>query len=291
MKPLNNKGILVAVFVVCLLGPLSVGGAERPDDTTISFWVAEAFVEDPRVNATAVDVQTTDGIVTLTGSVRSLAGKKHAELEARKINGVRNVVNNLAVEVVSRPDLDVAQDIRHRFINSTLSTTHGFGVSVKDGVATLTGEIGSWPERREAERLASEVRGVKEVRNQIVTAYRSQRSDADIRNDVRSSISSDVYLSGLPISIAVKQGLVTLQGETGNAYQKERAGRIAHQINDVKDVENKLTVQWWPERGKRKSIATPTDQELQVSIQNRLNQDMRIDASKVTVRQTLATST
>jgi len=73
----------IAVLLIAL-GPLLA--AERPTDDTISFWTKDALSEDPFLDASHIGVQVNDGFVTLSGTVRSIAAQKYADIEAKKID-------------------------------------------------------------------------------------------------------------------------------------------------------------------------------------------------------------
>jgi len=156
---------------------------------------------------------TENGIVALSGELDNLAAKNHADMEAKKIKGVLGVLNKLVVEPSWRSDTDIRHVVRRRILNSAVIESEGIRVSSVDGKVTLSGEVASWTERKEAGLLASEVRGVKEVQNRITIQWRkTERSDQEIKNDVVATLERDVYLSGLPITVSVKDGVVTLTG-------------------------------------------------------------------------------
>ncbi len=109
---------------------------------------------------------------------------------------------------------------------------------VSDGKVTLSGSVTSWAEADQAQLLATETKGVKSVTNNLAATYANKRSDDAIRKDVEAALARDVYLSGLPISVSVKEGVVSLEGEVGTAYQKERAATDARWIWNVTKVDN-----------------------------------------------------
>ncbi len=267
-----------------LLSNLNAIAQERPSDTTISFWVAEAFSENPRITTTQVDIQTSEGIVTLNGKVGSLAGKNYAGNEARKINGVLGVINNLVVEGPQRSEEDLLIDIQRRLAEYRTPTSSVIGVHFINGIITLTGEVASWSERQEVELRVSQVPGVKQLRNELTILPRSPRTDGEIERDVLILLDRDIYLSGLPISASVRNGIVILEGRVGNAYQKERAGRVVLNILYVKGVDNKLTVQWWQENSPRRILPTPSNQELQESVRRALQQHVYLDSSRLLLK-------
>src|ERR1035438_7823600 len=59
-----------------------------------------------------VDVSTSQGIVTLSGSVDNLLAKERAVLSAKSIRGVREVIDKITVTPVSRSDEDIRKDLQ-----------------------------------------------------------------------------------------------------------------------------------------------------------------------------------
>jgi osmotically-inducible protein OsmY len=266
-------------FVLCFLG-VYTSYAKVPDGD-INFWVAEALFEDPRIDASDITTVTLEGIVTLSGTVRNLAAKEYAVSETKKIRGVLGVINKIVVTPDFRFDTDIAQDVRHRIVNSSVIVSNNINVVSEDGKVSLAGEVNSWAEKEEAGLLASEVRGVTVVNNDLSVPYKSKRSDQEIKNDAISALNRDAYLTGLPIDVFVKDGVVTLKGDVGSQYEKDRAGNKTYWLNDVRRVENELKVVSWENRGTRKNIPFPTDTELFKAIRDELLQDSRIDDSNI----------
>jgi hyperosmotically inducible protein len=67
------------------------------DDAAITAAVKTAFAADPDVKALSIDVDTRDGVVTLSGRVGSAGERTRAEDVARRTNGVKGVRNELTV--------------------------------------------------------------------------------------------------------------------------------------------------------------------------------------------------
>jgi hyperosmotically inducible periplasmic protein len=77
--------------------PASVPAGGAMDDATITARVKTVLLNDPQVAATKIDVSTSGGIVTLSGTVKSKADETRAIDLARQITGVRDVKSTLAV--------------------------------------------------------------------------------------------------------------------------------------------------------------------------------------------------
>ena len=101
-----------------------------------------------------VDVSTSQGIVTLSGSVDNLLAKERAVKIAESIRGVRGVIDRITVTPVSRPDADIRKDILTALLQDPATESYQVAVSVQDAVATLTGSVGSYAEKQLAARIA-----------------------------------------------------------------------------------------------------------------------------------------
>jgi osmotically-inducible protein OsmY len=283
MKSENRKLIQLCVFAVLVVCPLTIMAAGRPSDDDIKLWVNDAITEDPHIDTSGVKVTVLDGIVTLSGEVRNIASKKYADLEAKKVRGVLGVINKLAVLPSYMWDTDIAQVIRHRIVNSVAIESENINVTCVDGNVKLTGDVTSWSEKEEAGLLASEVRGVRGVENNLVVNWKVGRVDNAIEKDVRACLKRDVYLIDMPINVSVRNGAVTLSGTVGSEYQKNRAYDDARWVDNVTGVNNELRVQWWEEEGTRTKALYPTDDELTSAVTDELLQDSRLDALDIRV--------
>lgn len=66
--------------------------------------------------------------------------------------------------------------------------------------------------------------------------------DAQITARVNAGLAADSNLSAIRIDVDTKDGVVTLSGPVPNATAKERAEEIVKGVNEVKSVNNQLTV-------------------------------------------------
>lgn len=96
--------LLLPLFAVACAGGRPV--ANTMDDATITARVKTVLLNDPQVNATKIDVSTSNGVVVMSGQVRSKAEEERAIQLARQVSGVKDVKANLTV-VGSAPDPDV----------------------------------------------------------------------------------------------------------------------------------------------------------------------------------------
>ena len=275
--------ILIFGITVVFLNSFISFADNPPKDEKITFWVKEVLRSDPRIMDSGMKVVTKDGIVTLSGTAWTLAEKKYAELESQKIKGVQGVVDQIDVKTIERADNDIAQDIKQRLINSSVVHSDNIGVAVDKGSVMLTGNVDSEAESNHAELVTGEVRGVNSIENDLIVEFKKTRPDDEIKNDIVDSIHHDVYFSDLPITVSVKNGVVTLEGTVGSAYEKRRAEERAY-VDNVKKVKNKLTVLFVIDNNVRNKPPVMSDKELEKAVKDELYQDLHLkEPYKITV--------
>ena len=104
---MNKRGqSLLVVLIVSLLMASCQATTGRTagrnvDDAALTASVNAALVADKPSNFTRIDVDTTNGVVTLTGTVETPQQRTRAEQLASRVDGVKRVVNNL--QVAGRP--------------------------------------------------------------------------------------------------------------------------------------------------------------------------------------------
>jgi hyperosmotically inducible protein len=114
-----------------------------------------------------INVDTENGNVTLFGVVDSQKTKEAAGAEAKKVDGVKSVANELQVvapgkqEAVAENDGAIQSAVSKRLDgNSQLSDAH-ISVEVKNGIARLTGDVRSQSDRLTALTVTRATQGVR----------------------------------------------------------------------------------------------------------------------------------
>jgi hyperosmotically inducible protein len=102
---MKTRRVLMSVLLTgSMLAPVTLGTVacgktvgETIDDATITTRVKTALLNDPDVGGMRIDVDTTVGMVTLSGVVKSQAEADKAVAIARRISGVKDVKSTLQV--------------------------------------------------------------------------------------------------------------------------------------------------------------------------------------------------
>lgn len=125
-----------------------------------------------------IEVQTTDGVVTLTGNIDSPEAKAAALDLARDTKGVTDVVDMIAVKVSDTSgdapapgrtvgekvdDAAITMKVKSRLLDDPQVKGLNIDVDTRDGVVYLTGLVRNASEKDAAIRLARETQGVRDV--------------------------------------------------------------------------------------------------------------------------------
>jgi osmotically-inducible protein OsmY len=127
------------------------------------------LIGDRVVPALAIGVDTRDGNVTLFGIVPTTAAKDAAGMDAKNTDGVRSVTNDLQVVASANREMVNAKDeiVTVKTALQAQSDFKHINVSVKNGVARLTGKLPSGWRRLDAVTLVRATTGVRSVDDEL----------------------------------------------------------------------------------------------------------------------------
>jgi osmotically-inducible protein OsmY len=180
----------------------------------------------------------------------------------------------MALATETRTDAQIQQDVLAELRWDARVQPNEIGVTVKEGVVTLTGWLDSYTKKWAAEQAALRVRGVKAVANDIEVRLPgiSERTDADIAAAAARALEWDVMVPGDKIRVTVSKGWVTLEGEAEWQYQREAAERDVRRLVGVKGVSNLITI-----------VPRTTPSDLKAKIEKALTRLAKTDAERITV--------
>jgi osmotically-inducible protein OsmY len=174
----------------------------------------------------------------------------------------------------TKSDQQIQQDVLAEFKWDARLKPNEVGVSVNDGVVTLTGWVDSYTKKWAAEEAAHRVRGVKAVANDVEVRLpgSSERTDPEIAAAAVSALKWDNLIPAEKIKVTVSKGWVTLEGEVEWQYQKQDAERDVRNLWGVKGVTNLIGV-------KPRLRAS----ELKEKVEQALVRSAKTDAERITV--------
>lgn len=210
--------------------------------------VQNAIKWEPLLNAAEIGVTAKDGVISLTGIVDSYVKKMEAENAAKKVIGVKALVENIEVKFPnswSKTDAEIANEVLKALASNYSFPNDKVTVKVEDGWVTLEGELPWNYQKEEAKGCINYLMGVKGVTNNIVV--KSETHDTIEQKDIENALARSWSINDNDIQVKVSGTKVTLTGTVNSWYQKEEAGRIAWKTKGIWTVENDLAVDYYYE--------------------------------------------
>jgi osmotically-inducible protein OsmY len=179
-------------------------------DSDIKRDVEDELRWDPDIDATDVGVAVHNGVVTLTGFMRSYAQKTEAERDAKRVAGVVGVANDIEVRLPvldARPDPDI----------------------VRDAVSAL-----------KTESAVKRIRGVKHVTNSITV--KPTVAPHEIRRKIEDAFRRSAELDASRITVEANGSEVILRGTVKSWAERQEAERAAWAAPGVTRVDNRVAI-------------------------------------------------
>lgn len=166
-----------SVVLTLMLAVVGAAGAQdstsSPQTEALETRVRMALRSAQVANVEQIEVDTKDDSVQLSGFVESAEDQETALQAARAVRGVATVRNDLVVRD-SRPtvgqaldDTIIAAQVRRQIEAKVSESAQDINVAVSDGVVQLSGYVADAEVKNRAADVASAVRGVQDVRNDI----------------------------------------------------------------------------------------------------------------------------
>ena len=136
--------------------------------------------------------------------------------------------------------------IQDNFLKTDATLSQFVDVNVNDGAVLLTGKVKTPEEKVLATKLTWEVRGVREVVNEIQVTDKSSikdfAKDLAASAQLRGKLIADTSLSSLNFSIDVVNGTVYLSGVAADAEEMNRVVSHARELRFAQQVVNYITL-------------------------------------------------
>ena len=144
----------------------------------------------------------------------------------------------------SSTDSRIESSAAKSYVFKTILKDDSITTESKDGIVTLTGTVADANHKSLAEDTVEGLPGVKSVNNQLLVKGEqpAEHSDTWIGWKVKSALLFHRNVSATGTDVDVKDGIVTLTGQASSMAQKELTTEYAKDVDNVKEVNNEMTI-------------------------------------------------
>ena len=257
-KAIYSVSLLSAVAALLMLS-MPVYASEM--DSRIESTARKSYVFTTYLQRDDIRIESKDGVVTLTGIVADQDNKSLAQETVAGLPGVKSVDNRLEIKGASptaNSDAWIRNKVKTTLLFHRSVSADTTKVEVKDGIVTLRGDALSAAQRDLTAEYAKDVEGVKGINNEMTvpqTANTTQTvgrkiqiagekiDDASITAQVKMTLLYHRSTSALKTKVETNDGVVTMYGKAGSIAEKDLAGKFAGDVNGVKGVRNRMTIE------------------------------------------------
>lgn len=141
-----------------------------------------------------------------------------------------------------KTDVQIKQDIIDQLKWENDIDETQIGITVNEGLVTLTGLVFSYPIKLAVENAVKKVAGVKAIAEDIKVGYITElnKTDTEIASSAINAIEWNASVPNNQVLVEVENGWITLSGTLEYAYQRDAAKRTVEYLTGVKGVTNNI---------------------------------------------------
>ena len=175
-------------------------------------------------------------------------------------------------------DIELRKDVIDELEWDPSIDARTIGVAIEGGIIALTGHVGSYAEKTNAEKIVKRVHDVQGVANDLEVKLSTslERDDVDIARSAVNALEWNVSVPKNRIQVTVTQGWVKLDGSVDWYHQKRAAEDAVFVLVGVRGVNNNINVA-------TKQVHV---QDVKGKIEAALKRNAEIDSKKIVVQAT-----
>jgi osmotically-inducible protein OsmY len=171
------------------------------------------------------------------------------------------------------PDSLITEVVENELRHFREVPAHLVDVETIDGIVKLTGSINNILAKEKAEEIASAVRGVKGVINQLEVRVKNVPDD-ELRKNIQNMFNQDPVIKNYNLDVEVNKGHVILTGLVTSWSEEQLALDVAKSVSGVKSVEDRINFSYEKKR---------LDNEIYADIKGILKYDIYVNENTVHV--------
>jgi hyperosmotically inducible protein len=195
------------------------------------------------VDAAHIGVSVDRNVVTLTGHVTSYAQKLAAIAAVRRVRGVQAIADQIEVAGAgdeATSDAEIARRAAEVLSWDSVIPAGRVQVTVREGRATLTGEVDWNHQRVSAEQDIRKLAGVRSVSNDLTIALRPNATD--IKRMIEMALRRHADIEAQNVRVTVSGNTVELDGTVNSWSEKAAIETAAWSAAGVTTVKDRITI-------------------------------------------------
>lgn len=143
-----------------------------------------------------------------------------------------------------KTDIEIQKDIIDELQWDPRLLASEIGVAVKNGIATLSGQVDSYAKKIAAENAAKRIKEVKGVVEdvEVVLPNHIRRTDHEIAETALRSLKWSTSIPEDKVRVIVEDGWVTLEGQVAWEFEAEEAKKAIEHNKGVLGITNRIEI-------------------------------------------------
>ena len=212
-------------------------------DSKLQADIMEELEFQPGIEASHIGVAVENGVVTLTGHVKSFLEKTTVERAVKGLKGVRAIADEIEIRYPSHlgnPDDVIAARAANVVRWTAIVPDETIKISVHQGHVTLEGEVAWQYQRQGLENAMKNLTGIKGVSNLLT--LRTRPEPTNVRHAIEEALKRNAEIDARNIIIKVVGDTVRLEGHVHAWHERQVAEHAAWAVPGVAKVEDHLII-------------------------------------------------
>jgi osmotically-inducible protein OsmY len=200
---------------------------------------------EPSIDAAHVGVAVQDGVVMLTGHLRTFAEKAAVERAVKRVAGVRGVAVELDVRLEPHhqlSDAEIAAAVQTAFKWHALVPEDRLHFTVEKGRVMLEGAVDWEYQRHDAEAAVQALAGVQDVDNKIHVRARGREAPDYAKHRIHEALARYADKEASLVEVLIDGGTATLRGTVNSWAERDIVQHAAWSAPGIQRVLNELQV-------------------------------------------------
>lgn len=208
-------------------------------DELIKHQVGSELKWDTRTWNLDIQVDVSNGVVTLTGVIPSYAQKLAAQDAAHRVQDVLDVANDIIVKIPhERGDEEIAHSIRKILEWDVLVPDTQIKSTITDGWVKLEGTVNTLSQKEDAARAVKNMAGVIGITNNLEVESNKAQPE-DLHKKIEEALARRATREADNLSIVIEDGVVNLSGRVHSWRERQAVlGSISHTPGVKRVIDN-----------------------------------------------------